>query len=168
MRKFNDVLHYDLIILHFGTNVLNYGTVDYTWYEQQMAQVTRHLKECFPTADILVISIADKATKVEMEMKTDRAVEPLIKAQRNYAEKTGAGFINLYHLMGGNGSMVKWVEKDPVLANKDYTHFNSSGSKKVAKLIFDEIEKGYKIYKGYTEETESDDFQHDNSSVIIQ
>lgn len=48
--------------------------------------------------------------------------------------------------MGGEGSMVQWVEEDQ-LANKDYTHFNSKGSKKVGNLLYQELEKGYKRYK---------------------
>jgi lysophospholipase L1-like esterase len=49
--------------------------------------------------------------------------------------------------MGGEGSMVKWVkEEKPPLANKDYTHFSAKGSKKVASLIYNEIEGGYTKY----------------------
>jgi len=147
MQKFDQSLQYDLIILQYGANVLGYGTTDYSWYEKKMAIVVEHLKECFPNADILIVSVADKASKVEMEMKTDKAVLPLLNAQKHCAEITGSAFINLYNLMGGEGSMVKWVEEKPTLANKDYTHFNSSGSKKIASLIFNEIEKGYSNYK---------------------
>lgn len=49
--------------------------------------------------------------------------------------------------MGGDGSMVKWTEEEPALANKDYTHFNFRGAKKVAKLIYDQIDQGYQEYK---------------------
>src|SRR5699024_8508207 len=60
-------------------------------------------------------------------------------------EKTG--FINLYELMGGRGSMVDWVEGEPPRANKDYTHFNPRGAKEVAGLIFDQLATGFKTYK---------------------
>ena len=49
--------------------------------------------------------------------------------------------------MGGDGSMVKWTEEEPALANKDYTHFNFRGAKKVAKIIYDQIDQGYQEYK---------------------
>jgi hypothetical protein len=49
--------------------------------------------------------------------------------------------------MGGDGSMVKWVEEIPALANKDYTHFNMRGAKKVSGLIFDQLNTGYEQYK---------------------
>lgn len=147
MNALDKVLNYNLIILQYGTNVLGYGTTDYSWYASKMAGVVNHLQACFPNADILIISTGDRAVKTDMEMKTDKAVEPLVKQQKLYAENTRSGFINLYTLMGGRGSMVKWVEQTPSLANKDYTHFNPNGAKIVAKFIFDELEKGYFEYK---------------------
>ncbi|MDR2955133.1 MAG: GDSL-type esterase/lipase family protein [Prevotella sp.] len=145
MNAFDRVLNYDLIILQYGANVLGYGSVNYKWYERNMTTVVENLKDCFPNADILVISTADKASKIDGEMKTDPAVTALAKAQRNYARDTRSGYISLYDVMGGNGSMVKWV--DNRLAGQDYTHFNGSGSKKIAGLIYDEILKGYTKYK---------------------
>lgn len=145
MNAFDKVLNYDLIILHYGANVLGYGSLNYNWYERNMTTVVNNLHECFPNADILVISTADRALKVDGTMQTDPAVVPLANAQRNYARKTNSGFISLYEVMGGKGSMVTWV--DNKLANKDYTHFNGSGSKKVAKLIYNEIDKGYTKFK---------------------
>ena len=147
MKEFQEKLGYDLIILHYGTNVLNYGTLNYSWYENRMNKVVAHLKQCFPTTEILVISTADKATKYDLEMKTDSAVVPLVTAQKKYAIASQTGFINLYEKMGGENSMIKWVEETPAKANKDYTHFNYRGSKEVGKLIFDQIEAGFQHYK---------------------
>ncbi|AWH86880.1 hypothetical protein HYN59_00660 [Flavobacterium album] len=148
MRAFNDKLGYDLIVLHYGTNVLNYGSLNYTWYEKRMARVVEHLRECFPGVDILIISTADKSTKYGLEMKTDSAVVPLSRAQKKYAVQTESAYVNLYTLMGGDGSMVKWVDEEaPALANKDYTHFNFRGAKKVSDLIWNQINGGYEQYK---------------------
>lgn len=147
MRAFHEKLGYDLIVLHYGTNVLNYGNRNYGWYEKGMAQTVRKLKEGFPGAAILIISSADKATKYDLEMKTDSAVVPLTRSQRRYALATQSGFIDLFTLMGGEGSMTTWTEGDPALANKDYTHFNFRGAKKVAGLLYDRLMKGYATYR---------------------
>lgn len=147
MRQFQDKLGYDLIVLHYGTNVLNYGSLNYTWYEKRMKKVVNHLKACFPGVAILVISTADKSTKYDLEMKTDSAVVPLSKAQKKYAIQSQAGFVNLYTLMGGDGSMVKWVEETPASANKDYTHFNYRGAKRISSLVYDQIYGGYQQFK---------------------
>lgn len=147
MQAFNKELGYDLVILHYGTNVLNYGTYNYSWYEKRMKRVVNHIRECFPGVAILVVSTADKSTKYDLEMKTDSAVVPLVLAQKRYAIQSEAGFVNLYMLMGGEGAMVKWVEETPSLANKDYTHFNFRGSEKVGRLIYEQINTGYEQYK---------------------
>lgn len=147
MNAFQQKLGYDLIILQFGTNVLNYGSLNYGWYERKMKSVVAHLKECFPGAAILIISTADKSTKYELEMKTDSAVVPLSSAQKRYAVQAESGFINLYTLMGGDGSMVKWVEEVPAKANKDYTHFNHRGAKQIAGLVYKQLMDGYEEYK---------------------
>ena len=147
MKAFQEKLDYDLIILHYGTNVLNYGTKDYTWYDKSMTRTVNRLKECFPGVSILIVSTADKASKYETEMKTDSAVVPLTNAQKRYAVKTKSSYVNLYTLMGGDGSMVKWTEEEPVMANKDYTHFNFRGAKKIAGLLYQQLNDGYKQYK---------------------
>jgi lysophospholipase L1-like esterase len=147
MQEFNDKLHYNLVVLQYGTNVLNYGSYDYYWYEKRMTKVVKHIKQCFPGVAVLIVSTADKSTKYDLEMKTDSAVVPLAMAQKKYAVKSEAGFIDLYTLMGGDGSMIKWVDAVPSKANKDYTHFNYIGSKEIAKLIFNQIKEGYDLYK---------------------
>lgn len=147
MKQFQEQLHYDLIVLQYGTNVLNYGSYNYSWYEKRMSKTVAHLKECFPGVAILIVSTADKSTKYDMEMKTDSAVVPLMLAQKKYAIKSESAFVNLYTLMGGDGSMVQWVDEEPSRANKDYTHFNFRGARDVAKMIFNQIDEGYEKYK---------------------
>jgi len=147
MNDFDKTLHYDLIVLHFGANVLTYGKKNYSWYENSMTKVVNHLKECFPNTDILIISTADKASKINGKIQTDPSVAFLLEAQRNYALSTQSGFLDLYDLMGGENSMVNWADSEPSMANKDYTHFNSRGAEKIAGLIYNQIIKGYEDFK---------------------
>ncbi|MCV9930335.1 SGNH/GDSL hydrolase family protein [Flavobacterium sp. LS1R49] len=156
MQGFNNSLKYDLVILHYGTNVLNYGTKNYSWYGKGMTKVVDKIKASFPGVSILIISTADKSTKYDMVMKTDSAVVPLMKAQKRYALDTQSGFVNLYTLMGGDGSMVKWVDESPARANKDYTHFNQRGAKAIGGLLYEQLNKGYEQYKALREKREAD------------
>ena len=43
-------------------------------------------------------------------------------------------------------AMVKWVEGDTVLANKDYTHFNFRGAHKVGRLLYTKLMSEYRDY----------------------
>ncbi|MEP6932012.1 MAG: SGNH/GDSL hydrolase family protein [Flavobacterium sp.] len=157
MQSFNNHLKYDLIILHYGTNVLNYGTKNYSWYQRGMKKTVSKIKESFPGVSILIVSTADKSTKYDLEMKTDSAVVPLMKAQKRYALDTESGFVNLYTLMGGDGSMIKWVDEAPARANKDYTHFNQRGAKAIGNLLYSQLNKGYEEYKVLREKRETGD-----------
>jgi lysophospholipase L1-like esterase len=147
MDAFQRELNYDLIILQFGANVLDSKITKYDWYASKMTRSTEHLKKCFPGADILVISQADKATKYGSEIKTDTTLAALIQAQERYARNTGSAFINLFQLMGGEGSMIEWASKTPSLAVSDFTHFNSNGAKRIAELIFEKLEQEYEKFK---------------------
>ncbi|MDR7371948.1 SGNH/GDSL hydrolase family protein [Flavobacterium aquidurense] len=156
MRAFNNNLKYDLVVLHYGTNVLNYGTKNYYWYEKGMKRAVNKIRASFPGVSILIVSTADKSTKYDLEMKTDSAVVPLMKAQKRYALESQSGFVNLYTLMGGDGSMVKWVDETPARANKDYTHFNQRGAKAIGRLLYDQLNKGYEEYKQLREKRDAE------------
>ena len=147
LKQFNDQLHYDLIVLQYGTNVLNYGSLNFSWYEKKMKRVIEHLKQAMPNTAILVVSVGDKSTKYDMEMKTDSAVVPLVRSQLKYAQESQVGFVNLFKLIGGEGTMVKWTEEEPAKANKDYTHLNFRGAKTVSDLIYKKIMNGYEQFK---------------------
>jgi hypothetical protein len=145
MNAFQQEFAYDLIILQFGLNVIQSDITEYSWYAAKMESTVRHLKKCFPGADFLVISSPDKAEKYETEMRTNDVLHNVLRAQKRYAEKSGAGFISLFNLMGGTGSMVKWVNSG--MATSDYTHFNQKGAKRAADLIFKHIESEYEEFK---------------------
>lgn len=165
LNQFQKKLGYDLIILHYGTNVLNYGTKNYNWYQRGMQKAIANLRAGFPGVPILLISAADKATKYDMEMRTDSAVVPLTLAQRKLAVETRSGFINLFELMGGNGSMVRWVDEVPALANKDYTHFNFRGAKKVASLFYQKLQSGFITYKRLKSKVATEAVLPENDSI---
>ena len=78
-------------------------------------------------------------------MQTDPSIPFVIDAQRSAAIEAGAAFFNLFEAMGGEGSMIEWVEGDTTYANKDYTHFNHRGAARASVLIrnflFEELEK---------------------------
>jgi lysophospholipase L1-like esterase len=167
MRAFHAKLDYDLIVLQYGANVLNYGSLNYGWYEKRMTKVVAHLKECFPGVAILIVSTADKSTKYDLEMKTDSAVVPLNTAQKRYAIKSESSFVNMYTLMGGDGSMIQWVEQEPSRANKDYTHFNHRGAKEAANLVFAQLNQGYEMYKELRKKRKKPVARIKKDSVII-
>ncbi|MGB1248436.1 MAG: GDSL-type esterase/lipase family protein, partial [Chitinophagales bacterium] len=150
LSQFNTEMHYDLIILQFGMNVLS-GDMDYSWYKNSMKKVVAHYKAAIPTASILIVSVADKGSKNEDgEMETDPAIEPIVEAQREMARESEVAFFNLYQAMGGKNSMIKWAE-ELEYANKDYTHFNYKGASAATQMIYNYLIEEYEKAKALNE-----------------
>jgi hypothetical protein len=142
----NNCLGYDLIILEYGLNAVNPKVTDFSWYERGMNSVIKLIQASFPQASILLISVGDKSYRNNGVYETDPSVPILVETQRKMAKNNKIAFWSLYDAMGGNGSMVKWVEGDTVLANKDYTHFNFKGAHKTGKLLYGKLMKEYNNY----------------------
>lgn len=146
-KQFNQYLHYDLVILHYGLNVASPKSSEFSWYARRMAQVVSLIRKNMPQTSILIISVGDRSYRKEGSYITIPSIPKLVEVQQTLAEKMNLGFWNLYEAMGGEGSMVNWVEGDTVLANKDYTHLNFKGAKKVAYLLYDYLMKEFENYK---------------------
>lgn len=145
LKSFNKIRPYDLIILQFGLNVANRKQKDYSFYVNKMANSITHLREAFPEASILVVSIADRGEKSNGGgMKTMPGVRELISYQRKMASDQHVAFWNMYEAMGGEGAIGDLVAKKQ--ANLDYTHINFNGGKRLAKLLFDVFMNGKENY----------------------
>lgn len=145
----NRIRPYDLIILQYGLNVMSEDMLNYGWYTQGMLKVIKHVQACFPDADILLMGVSDRSHQEEGTFKTMPAVLALLHAQRQIARKAGIPFWNVFGAMGGENSMVRYVENN--WASKDYTHLSFRGGREVAiafmkailleKEFYDEAEK---------------------------
>lgn len=142
-----EVINYRLIILEFGLNIHGVGVSDYRNYEKTFDKTIKHLKMCFPHSAILVVGISDKGRKIKGEWKSDITVKDLEKVQRNVAQNNGCAFFSLYDAMGGEGSIVGWVQDSvPKLANNDYTHLSRDGTKLAGQMIYDYLMRSYDVY----------------------
>ena len=139
---------YDLLIFHYGPNLLfRPNLIDFTWYARKMQPTLQKIKNAFPQTSILVISTADKGSRYNGEWHTQKGVRPLIDVQYTMAGNAGADFFNLFNAMGGEDAIVRWVNAEPALANRDYTHANHNGAKKIGEMIYNAIMKEYKEYE---------------------
>jgi lysophospholipase L1-like esterase len=92
--------------------------------------------------------MTDKGYKTKGKWESDPTVLYLLDTQMEMARKQDVAFFSLYHAMGGEGSIVSWVQDSiPKLANADYTHMNHHGAKVLAKFIEDYLNRSYDEYK---------------------
>ncbi len=144
IRRMQQERPYDLVVMHYGANVLfRPELTDYSWYERPMKKVMDSLRQDLPSTSFLIIGTADKSYRKADKYITAPGVEALLKVQHNLAAGHGTAYWNLFAAMGGEGAMVKWVEGDTVMANKDYTHFNRTGAAKVGSLLYKAIMNEY-------------------------
>ena len=116
-------------------------------HQKGLLTAIEHLKECFPQAGILLLSVGDRDSKNENgELRTMPGVKNLIRYQQNIAAESGIAFWNMFEAMGGEGSMAKLVHAKPSMANYDYTHINFRGGKHLAGLLYETMIYGKEQY----------------------
>lgn len=136
-----------LIIMQYGINVVPNPISNYDYYERLFYNQLKAIKKAYPEVSILVIGPSDMSRKVAGEYVSYPNITKIRDAMRNAAFKTDCAFWDLYAAMGGQNSMVSWVQNEPPLAAKDFTHFNTRGARFVAEMLYDAIMSKYLEWK---------------------
>jgi hypothetical protein len=141
-------LNVKLVMLQFGINVVKNLSDSYGYYEENIYKNIMALKAAAPDVSVLVIGLSDMSRKDGTSMASYPNIATIRDAQRRAAFRSGSAFWDLYAAMGGENSMVSWVNHDPPQAEMDYTHFNPAGARLVGKMIYDALMEEYYKYKG--------------------
>ena len=136
---------YDLVILHFGLNAVGAKSS-----QAEAEAYIAKMKQAF-----LIVSVSDRDQRSAQGIHTIPQVKQLVDLQRTMAQQLHVGFFNLFEAMGGEGSMADFVNKGE--ANKDYTHLNFKGGKRLAELYYKAILAGVENYKRRMDAEEGDD-----------
>lgn len=156
LKEFNRVRPYDLIVLEYGLNVATERGRNYDKYQKGLLTAIEHLKNCFPQAGMLLLSVGDRDYKDdEGELRTMPGVKNLVRYQQHTAALSGIAFWSMFEAMGGEESMATLVHAKPAMANLDYTHINFRGGRFLAGLLYETLIYGKEQYdrrKAYEEE----------------
>jgi lysophospholipase L1-like esterase len=90
-----------------------------------------------PDVPILIASMHDRAVKAGTGFRTSPDIPLLVQTQSEIAQETDCAFWNVYEAMGGQNSMLGFVNQNPPLAGTDYTHFTRRGAERIATLFLD-------------------------------
>jgi D-alanyl-lipoteichoic acid acyltransferase DltB (MBOAT superfamily) len=129
----------DLIIIHYGLNVVLNESTNYTYYENGITKQILFLKEILPNTEFLLIGLTDMARSDGDEIHSYPNIPLIIEAQRNAARRSGAMFWDSREAMGGVDAIVKWKTSDPPLASDDYTHLSYEGGQVLAQKLYDSM-----------------------------
>ncbi|MBX2963362.1 MAG: hypothetical protein KF687_12675 [Cyclobacteriaceae bacterium] len=138
-----------LFILQFGGNAVPYAKTDerIDGYARNFKRNLQYLKRLKPDAAIIVIGPSDMSVLEGTKWITYRQLEQVRDALKSATHEAGAAYWDLYEAMGGKGSMVEWVNADPPLAIKDYTHFTDKGALKAGQWFTEALLRDYQFYK---------------------
>jgi lysophospholipase L1-like esterase len=139
MKQFNTYFNYDLIIVHYGLNAVSHGNEKFTWFENAQTKLIQKLRAAFPNTPILLVSTSDIGYNQDGTWITEPGVPYMVNTQRTIAKKNKVAFWDLYSSMGGENTMVRWVQNEPRLAALDYTHLSGLGAKRVADIFYDKL-----------------------------
>ncbi len=127
----------DLFIIHYGLNIVRNVQDDYSYYQKGLERQLYLLKEVSPATPILVVGVTDMAVNEGDSLLSYKNIPSIIKAQEQATLDAGVAFWDSYSAMGGESSIIKWSEKKPPLAQKDYVHLTNQGADTLSKLLSD-------------------------------
>ena len=139
-----------LIVMQYGINVVPNPVKNYDFYERMFLAELKAIRAAYPDVSILVIGPSDMSRKRGGVYESYPNVTKIRDAMRNAAFASDCAFWDLYAAMGGENSMISWVENSPSLASKDYTHFNIRGARFVGEMFYDALLSSYIDWKKRT------------------
>lgn len=141
-------LNVRLILLEFGGNMMPVikGEKNVSAYKENMAKQIVYFRQIYPDAKLLLIGPADMSTKVNGRLQSYPYLKETIQGMREAALENGAAFWDMYEVMGGENSMIDWVNNKPALAAPDYVHFTPRGANRIAELFCESLMMYYDYY----------------------
>jgi D-alanyl-lipoteichoic acid acyltransferase DltB (MBOAT superfamily) len=119
-------------------NIVKNVRDDYSYYRKGLERQLSLLKELSPSTSILVVSLTDMAYSRDDSLKSYKNIPLIIEAQKRAALAAGVAFWDSYDAMGGESSVISWVENSPPLVQKDYVHLTYTGADTLSgKLVKD-------------------------------
>lgn len=137
-----------LIIMEYGGNMvpgINKNNIE--WTKKIVTRQIQAIQKANPDADILFIGPADMARQREGVWQTYPGLDLTIEALREVALENGAAYWDMHRVMGGNGAMIKWVNKEPALGFTDHIHFTRRGAAYMGDLFCAALRMHYDFFQ---------------------
>lgn len=127
----------DLIIISMGTNEAYDSRYDSLSFEITVDSMLTTIKKANPNASIL-LTLPSENYRVKAGQPTENFnTVSVSRILRNQAIKHNCAIWDLYAVMGGKGSMLKW--RAAGLANKDHIHYLRKGYNLQGQLLSDAL-----------------------------
>ena len=106
-----------------------------------------YIKRVAPKATLLFIGPADMGRSYGGKIGTWHGLPELNDSLRAMALRNKVAYWDMFHVMGGEGSMAQWVKHKPALAGPDYIHFTFTGAQEIGSDLARSFTTYYDFYK---------------------
>lgn len=170
MRSSFDFLDTKMVILQFGGNRMPgiSGKKSISNYMRELERQIAYLKEVVPGAKMLFIGPADMGKSYNGKVETWRGLPELNDSIKATALRMDVAYWDLFHVMGGEGSMAQYVKHKPALAGPDYIHFTFLGAQEIGEDLAKSFTTYYHFYQlrqGLPEASVSE-FMHKDQETV--
>jgi lysophospholipase L1-like esterase len=147
LSKMYQDLNSELILLQFGGNSVPFfkDSSAVRKFASFFQSQIRTVKKIHPSAAIIVIGPSDMSKFSNGIYETYKFLPYCVAQMRKVAGIEGAGYWDLFGVMGGKNSMPSWVDNG--LAGKDYIHFTPKGASIASQLFYDAFEAEFAKWK---------------------
>lgn len=149
MKHSIQMLDAKMILLQFGGNRMPsiYGTKNIASYMEELDRQIKYLKEVAPQATLLFIGPADMGKSVNGKIGTWPGLPELNDSLKAMTLRNEVAYWDMFHVMGGEGSMAQYVKHRPPLAGPDHIHFTLLGAQEIG----NDLAKSLIIYHDFYE-----------------
>lgn len=144
-----ELLDTKLVILQFGGNRMPgiTSSKNIASYMAELEKQIGYVKTAVPNATFLFIGPADMGKSYNGVMGTWKGLPELNDSLRSMALRNNIAYWDMFHVMGGEGSMAQWVKHKPALAGPDYVHFTFTGAQEIGADLAKSFTTYYDFYK---------------------
>ena len=149
LRQSYDMLGVRMIILQFGGNRMPgiTSTAQIGAYAKELEKQIQYLKGIVPQATLLFIGPSDMGKSYNGKMGTWKGLPELNDSLKAMTLRNEVAYWDMFHVMGGEGSMAQWVKHQPALAGPDYIHFTFTGAQEIGTQLAKSFTTYYDFYQ---------------------
>ena len=138
-----------MIILQFGGNrmpIIN-NSKQVSSYMRELDKQVKYFQEVAPQATILFIGPADMGKSYNGKMGSYKMMSEVNDSIMAMALSNNVAYWDMFHVMGGEGSMAQYVKHKPPLGSPDHIHFTFLGAQEMGNDLSKSIIIYHDFYK---------------------